>query len=571
MHYDARELARKFALKNALDYGKADTGAVLGKVLASHPELRKDIRAAAASVSEVVEQTNKMSREELEREFGAYVGEFEQKEREKAEKGAKPRMELDGAVVGKFATRFPPEPNGYMQVGHAMVTWLEREFADIYKGTLALYFDDTNPEKEKQEYVDGLKNDLAWLGVRFDREYYASDHIETLYGYARKLVNAGNAYVCTCDGERIKKLRFGGEACEHRERAANESAELLERMIKGAVDDGEAVLRLKLDMQASNTTLRDPVLLRVIKHSHYRQGEKYAAWPTYDFNTPVVDSVEGVTDAIRSKEYELRDELDMKILDMLGLRKPRIRSVARLEIRGNITSKRKTNELIAQGKLSGYDDPRLVTIAALRRRGIRPEAIRSFVLRFGMSKSEHTVPIDMLLAENREIIDGTAKRLFAVTEPVRVNVQSINVRSVTLRLHPSRDLGSRECSASGKLLISGSDARTLKQGSVFRFKDLVNVEVLGIGAEGVDAKAIGNEALDAPKFQWVDAERNVRCKLVEIGPLLAGDEFNAESLKEREAFAEEYANTLNKDDIVQFERIGFFKLDDTKEKKFIEL
>ncbi len=571
MHDDARKVAIKFAVKNAMDYGKADAKSVLSKVLAAYPELRKDVRAVIGEVDEAVERVNGMGQEELEREFGRYADEFRQKDREKAEKGAKPRMELEGAVVGRFATRFPPEPNGYMQVGHAMVTWLEREFADIYKGTLALYFDDTNPEKERQEYVDGLKKDLEWLGIRFDREYYASDHIEALYGYARELVRSGNAYVCTCEGELIKKLRFEGKACEHRDRAREDNEGLLEKMINRGFEDGEAVLRLKLDMQASNTTLRDPVLLRIVKHRHYRQGDRYAAWPTYDFNTPIVDSLEGITDAIRSKEYELRDELDMKILELLGLRKPRIRSVARLEIQGNITSKRKTNELIAQGRLSGYDDPRLVTIAALRRRGIRPEAIKSFVLRFGMSKSEHRVSMDMLLAENRQLIDGEAKRLFAVTEPVGLSVEGVDDGSVSLRLHPSRELGSRECKTSGELLISGSDAQTLRKGSVFRLKDLVNAEVTETGKGGIRARATGNEALDAPKFQWVDAKSGVRCKLVEIGPLLIGEEFNEDSIRERDAYAEAYVDGLAEDEIVQFERIGFFKLDDIRGKKFIGL
>jgi glutamyl-tRNA synthetase len=569
----ARHAARKFALKNAIDYGKAESGAVLNKVLSMEPEFRSAIKEMNVLVEEVVQEVNKMSKEERAQEFKQHAKEFEGKQKQKAEASAKPRMELEGAVVGKFATRFPPEPNGYLQLGHAKIAWLEREFAGIYKGTVALYFDDTNPEKEKQEYVDEIKKDLEWLGLRFEREYYASDHIEKMYAYAEKLISQGNAYVCTCDSEKIKKMRFEGKECEHRGQPKAENSKLFKKMLNGDFEDGGAALRLKLEMKAENTTMRDPVVLRIIRHEHYRQGTKYVVWPTYDFNTPIIDSIEGITDAIRSKEYELRDELDLKILEFLGLRRPTIRSIARLEIKDNITSKRKTNALIEKGKLSGYDDPRLITIAGLRRRGIQPQAIKEFVLRFGMSKTNSVVGIDMLLAENRKVIDDIAKRLFAVREPVEVGISGmpLDYKKVELNLHPKKNLGKRECSVSNRLLISGSDAKSLKPGHKFRFKDAFNVEVEKIGAKGIEAKFIGNENIDAPKFQWVDATHKVRCKLVEIGPLLVNDEFNEKSLTTSDAYAEEYVNRLEKDEIVQFERVGFFKLDDVKQKAFIAL
>lgn len=568
-----REIAKKFALKNALDYGKAEAGAVLNKVLAAEPRMRSEIRDLSVLVGEVVQEVNKMGRGDLVKAFGEYQKEFEKKDREKDERSAKPRMELEGAVVGKFSTRFPPEPNGYLQIGHAKIAWLEREFADIYKGTVALYFDDTNPEKEKQEYVDAIKKDLEWLGLGFEREYYASDHIEKSYAYADKLVGDRNAYVCTCDIEKIKKMRFESKECEHRKQSKSENAGLLKKMLDGGFKDGEAVLRLRLDVKAENTTMRDPVILRIIRHEHYRQGKKYVVWPTYDFNTPIVDSLEGITDAIRSKEYELRDELDMKILDLIGLRKPRIRSIARLEIKDNITSKRKTNELIEKGRLWGYDDPRLVTIAGLRRRGVQPQAIKEFVLRFGMSKTNSWVGIDMLLAENRKVIDDIAKRLFMVREPVELRIEGVprDYKKVSLRLHPSKDLGTRDCVVSDRLLISGSDAKTLKEGTTFRLKDLFNVEVKKMGGKGIGARFIGNESIDAPKFQWVDGVRNVKCKLISIGPLLVNDKFNEKSMSTSDGYAEDYVNNLQKEEIVQFERVGFFKLDDVKEKAFIAL
>ncbi len=568
-----RDEARKFALKNAQDYGKADPGAVLSKVLAAEPRLRQSIKELSLLVNEVVQEVNKMSEAQVQKEFDTHAKEFEKRERETQERNANPKMELDGAVAGKFATRFPPEPNGYLQLGHAKIAWLEREFADKYKGTVALYFDDTNPENEKQEFVEEIKKDLEWLGIKFEREYYASDHMGKIYEYAGKLTEHGDAYVCMCDSEKMKKMRFAGEECEHRKQSKAENVKLLRKMLDRGFKDGEAALRLKLDMKAENTTMRDPVILRIITHEHYRQGKKYAAWPTYDFNTPIVDSLEGITDAIRSKEYELRDELDMKILDLLGLRKPRIRSIARLEVKDNITSKRKTNALIEEGKLSGYDDPRLVTIAALRRRGVQPQAIKKFVLRFGMSKTNSEVSIDMLLAENRQVIDGIARRLFLVQEPTEVRIGGMpkERKAVKLNLHPTNEMGQRESSVSDALLISGSDAKTLKPGSVFRLKDLFNVKVEKAGKKEIEAKFLGNESVDAPKFQWVDSKRKVRCELVMVGPLLVGEKFNDKSLIKMEAYAEEFVNSLEKDEIVQFERVGFYKLDDVKQKTFIAL
>ncbi len=573
LDYKTRELARKYALKNAFDYGKADPGAVVSKVLASEPKMKESVKELAQLVAEVVKEVNKMSERDLSKALEAYTSEFEEREKEKREKSAKPKMELEGAVVGKFATRFAPEPNGYMQLGHAKMAWLGREFADIYKGTLALYFDDTNPEKERQEYVDAFKKDAEWLGIRFDREYYASDHVPEMYAHAGRLVDSGDAYVCACDGERIKKMRFDGEECEHRKQHKDRNRELWKKMLDGGFKDDEAVLRAKLDMKAENTTLRDPVLFRIVEHEHYRQGRKYKAWPTYDFNTPIVDSLEGITDATRTKEYELREELYYKILDLLKLRKPKMRNIARLEVKDNITSKRKTNELINEGKLTGYDDPRLVTVAGMRRRGIQPQAIRAFVLRFGMSNTNSWVGMDMLLAENRLVIDDAARRLFMVQEPVEVKVHGMpkDIRSVQLNLHPSKSMGQRECSVSDTLLISGSDAKTLKPGTRFRFKDLFNVEVEKKTGSGVEAKYVGNENIDAQKFQWVDSKNKVRCELLLIGTLLVGEKFNEKSLIKVEAYAEKFVDSLEKDEIVQFERVGFYKLDDVKQKTFIAL
>ena len=405
------EAAKKYAIKNAMDYGKANEGAVLSKVIAELRVGKDDIKSLSLKVKEIVAEVNLLTKEELAREYKKYEEEFGEAAKEKAAMSARHNFSIEGATEANFITRFPPEPGGYMHLGHAKPLFIEDELRRLYKGKLFLYFDDTNPDNERQEFVDSFRKDIGWLGVTFDREYYASDSIPVLYEYAKQAIEIKAAYVCTCSAEAISAGRTEGKACEHKASSTNRNAELWEKMLKGEFVDNEAVLRLNGDMSAANTTLRDPTLFRIKKTRHYRQGRKYAVWPTYDFCTPILDSINGITDVIRSKEYEMRDELYFAVLERLKLSMPRITSIARLEISNNLTSKRKIRQLIAERKVVGWDDPRLVTISGLRRRGIRPEAIREFALSFGMGKSESSVGLEKLLAYNRKIVEPGATRL----------------------------------------------------------------------------------------------------------------------------------------------------------------
>ncbi len=567
---DIREAIFIYSIKNALDYGKADSRSVLNKILAKIPEAKKDIRATSDIVDEIVLKVNAMDRSEIESEAKKHAGEFEEERKRKVEETSKPKMALEGAISGNFITRFPPEPSGYMHIGHAKAVFLEKEFANVYSGKINLYFDDTNPEKEKQEYVDAIKEDLEWLRISFDSEYYASDNMEIMYECASKIVSEAHGYICMCDADTIKNNRMHGVECVHRKQSREENMAYWKKMMDGSFNENEAVLRLASNMKSANSAMRDPTLFRIKKERHYRQGNKYSAWPTYDFNTPIIDSIKGVTDVIRSKEYELRDELYYRILDLLGFRKPILHSIARLEIEGNITSKRKQNELIKEGFISGYDDPRLATIAALRKRGIEPSAIREFVLRFGMSKADSVVPMEMLLAENRKIIDRKAKRLFLVENPVKIIVEDKTESAVKLRLHPNQDLGYKEYVVGNELLIDGSDAKSLKQGGTLRLKDLFAVEIMS-----TDGNIICRTAADSKEnlkiVQWVDAKKNVKCTLRKIGHLMSGDKINIKSIEDSEGYAEEYAANIKDGEFVQFERVGFFKLADSKHMLFTSL
>lgn len=567
----AKEEIKKIAIKNALDYGKAREGTVINGALSKFPELKSEIRELSLAVKAEVERVNKLKKEDLEEEASGYLKEFEAKEKEKAEKSAKPKMVLEGATKGNFLTRFAPAPNGYMQVGNGKAAFLEREFADIYSGKVALYFDDTNPEMDKQEFVDAFKKDLKWLGIDFDMEYYASDNIEALYGYASKLIDAGKVYVCMCEVEKIKEDRAAGRDCPHRSQKPKKNSELWKEMLDGKLKN--AILRFKGDMKSLNTVMRDPTFFRIKDEPHYRQGIKYRVWPTYDFNTPIMDSIKGVTDAMRSKEYELRDELYHTLLKALDLRDPRIHSFSRLDIENNLTSKRKIKELMKQKVLWGWDDPRLVTIAGLRRRGVSPKAIKEFVLRFGLSKSDAKVNIEMLLAENRKIIDSTSKRLFFVDKPLKLAVKGIpkNKIEIKIRAHPNEDLGYREYKLNGAFFINAYDADNLRTGDQIRLKDAFDIIIENAKGNTLEASYTAKEKKEAKKVQWVGQESYVRCKALMVGDLLRDDSFSKESLKVVEGYAEAYVNELDEGDHVQFERFGFFKFDKRKEMSFISL
>ncbi len=567
---DLSRVIRKYALKNAAEHGSARESTVLAKVLSVDPSLKKDMKTLAMQVASVVKEINAMDKDSLQRAYAEYEDEFEKAHSEKAAKSAEHSFYVEGAVEGSFKTRFAPEPSGYMHIGHAKAAFIEKELARIYKGSVSLYFDDTNPAKERQEFVDSLKKDAKWLGISFSDEYYASDNIEYEYKCAEKLIKEGYAYACFCNADMIGEKRGEGKGCGHRNQTEDANLSFWKNMINGEYGENQVSLRFKGDMQALNTVMRDPVLFRIKKDVHYRQGDKYAAWPSYDFNTPIIDSIKGITHAARSKEYELRDELYYKLLDLLEMRKPSIIEFSRLKVANNMTSKRDTNKLIEDGLVSGYDDPRLVTISALRKRGITPEAIRDFALRSGMSKSESTSSMEELLALNRRIIDNSSKRLFFVREPVKLEVAGVDKIDVKLPLHPNAEIGFREYSCGSVYYIDRNDADALEIGSTARLKGAFNIKVTEINDNMIKAEYKGTEKVDALIMQWVSEGNLVQATLTLIGDLLKDDEFNRSSMMKVNGYVESYASKLKDNDTVQFERIGFFKFD-AKEKTFFSL
>src|SRR5690554_6254998 len=331
---------------------------------------------------------------------------------------------------GRVHTRFPPEPNGYLHIGHAKAVCLNYGLAEKFRGRFNLRFDDTNPSKEEVEYVESIKEDLRWLGCDWeDRLYFASDYFEQLYDYAVQLIKTGHAYVCDLTPEEIRQYRGTltepGKESPYRNRSVAENLDLFRRMRAGEFPDGSRVLRAKIDMASPNLNLRDPVLYRVLHAVHHRTGDKWCIYPMYDFAHPLSDAVEGITHSVCSLEFEDHRPLYNWILDALAIKNPPQQiEFAQLNLNYTVMSKRKLRELVQEGRVSGWNDPRMPTLSGLRRRGYTPEAIRNFCERIGVAKSNSIVDIALLEHCLREDLNRRAPRRMAVLRPLRLVIEN---------------------------------------------------------------------------------------------------------------------------------------------------
>jgi glutaminyl-tRNA synthetase len=330
---------------------------------------------------------------------------------------------------GKVHTRFPPEPNGYLHIGHAKAICISFGTAEKYNGLYNLRFDDSNPIKEKQEYIDAIKKDIRWLGFDWeDREYYASDYFDQLYEWAVQLIKAGKAYIDDLSAEEIREYRGTltepGKESPYRNRSIEENLDLFERMKAGEFPDGTKVLRAKIDMAAPNINMRDPVMYRILHGSHHRQGNKWCIYPTYDWAHGQSDSIEGITHSLCSLEFEDHRPLYDWFLDQLGVHHPQQIEFARLNLNYTIMSKRRLIELVDNGHVNGWDDPRMPTLSSLRRRGYTPEVIRNFIERVGVAKADSVIDIALLEHCLREDLNKRAPRVMAVLHPLKVIIDN---------------------------------------------------------------------------------------------------------------------------------------------------
>ncbi len=340
-----------------------------------------------------------------------------------------------GKFGGRLMTRFPPEPNGYLHIGHAKSICLNFGLAQEFGGICNFRFDDTNPSKEEVEYVDSIQEDVRWLGFDWgDRLYYASDYFDKLYDYAVQLIRKGKAYVCDLSAEQIREFRgtltAPGKDSPYRNRSIDENLDLFGRMRAGEFEDGARVLRAKIDMASGNINMRDPVMYRIKKESHHRTGDKWCIYPMYDYAHGISDSIEGVTHSICTMEYEDHRPLYDWFIDELNIYHPQQIEFARLNLSYTVLSKRRLLKLVNGGFVAGWNDPRMPTLAGIRRRGYTPESIRNFCERIGVGKRESTAALELLEFCVREDLNKRAPRVMAVLRPLKVVIDNYNAGEV---------------------------------------------------------------------------------------------------------------------------------------------
>lgn len=445
--------------------------------------------------------------------------------------------DLKNGVYDRVQTRFPPEPNGYLHIGHAKAISIDFSTAEKYGGTCNLRFDDTNPVKEDVEYIDAIKEDIEWLGFHWANVYFASDYFDFLYECALKLIDKGLAYVDESSAEEIREMRGTltepGTESPFRNRPVSETKELFRRMTEGKFENGAMVLRARIDMTSSNLNMRDPVIYRIMKASHHRTGDKWCVYPMYDFAHPLSDAKEGVTHSLCSLEFENHRPLYNWFLKALDIpNPPRQIEFARMNVNYTLTSKRKCLKLVSDGLVSGWDDPRMATICGMRRRGYPAAAIRAFIDKIGVSKAYSVIDYALLEACVRDYLNENAERAMAVLRPLKViidNYPKDKTESIAVDINPAKpELGKREVMFSREIYIEREDFMLDPPGKYFRLCPAKEVRLKGAyyikyashetGDDGeitavhctYDPESFGGETPDGRKVKgtlhWVSAD-----------------------------------------------------------------
>ena len=509
-----------------------------------------------------------------------------------------------GKNAARVHTRFPPEPNGYLHIGHAKSICLNFGVAAEFGGKCNLRLDDTNPTKEETEYVDSIRNDVHWLGFDWqDREFYASDYFEFFYTQAVKLIEIGKAYVDSLSAEEIRAhrgtLKEPGKNSPYRERGVQENLDLFQGMRDGQFADGTHVIRAKIDMSASNVVMRDPTIYRIRKAEHHRTGDKWRIYPMYDFAHCLSDYKEGITHSLCTLEFDNNRELYYWILDTLGL-VPHAQQIefARMNLTHTVLSKRKLIQLVQEKHVNGWDDPRMPTISGLRRRGCPPEALRNFCARIGISRAENMIEYGMLEFCMREHLNAVAPRLMAVLDPVKVVIENYPEGQhewFDMPLNPEdASQGSRKVPFGRELFIEREDFKEeapkkfhrLAPGKEVRLRYAYYITcrevVKNQGGEVVELRCTydpstkGGWSDDGRKVKgtlhWVSAPHAVRAEvrlyesLFNVENPAAEEDFlaclNNDSLKVVDGLLEPALNELATGTLVQFERIGYFRKDE---------
>lgn len=557
MSKNLSEIIYKYALLNAIKHeGKAEVGPVISKVIAENPELKASAREIVQLVKEIVSRVNSMSIEEQRKEIESKYPELlEEKKIEERKKSLPPLSNVKGSVV----TRFAPNPDGPLHLGNARAAILSYEYARMYKGKFILRFDDTDPKVKKpiSEAYEWIKEDLKWLGINWDLEVYASDRLELYYKYARELIERGYAYVDTCSSLEFKKFRdskgtLKEPECLHRSSSIETNLELFDKFLSGEFKEGEAVVRLKTDLNSPDPSQIDWVMLRIIdteRNPHPRVGSKYFVWPTYNFASAIDDHELNITHVLRAKEHMSNTEKQRWIFKYMGWNFPDVLQFGRLKLEGFMMSKSKIKGMLEKG--TTRDDPRLPTLAGLRKRGILPDTIKDVIIDVGIKTNDATISFENIAAINRKKLDPIAKRLMFVSEWEEYVIEIPEPITAKIPLIPSKPELYRTINVNpgDKVLIEAKDAQ-----GIIRLMDLCNVVVDKNNHKLIFHSKTLDDAkkISAKIVQWVKDEEKVSVKVVKA---------EGDKIKTINGYGEKMIKELNVDEVVQFFRFGFVRID----------
>ena len=520
--------------------------------------------------------------------------------------------DLASGVKSRVQTRFPPEPNGYLHIGHAKALCIDFSTAEKYNGICNLRFDDTNPSREDVEYIDAIKEDIKWLGFHWDNVFFASSYFDFVYDCAIKLIKDGKAYVDDLSADEIREYRGTltepGRESPYRNRSVEENLDLFKRMTDGEFGNGEKVLRAKIDMSSPNLNMRDPVIYRISHVSHHQTGDKWCVYPMYDFAHPLSDAKEGVTFSLCSLEFENHRPLYNWVVDQIGFDEPpRQIEFARLNINYCVTSKRKLLEMVNKGIVSGWDDPRMITLCGMRRRGYSAAAVRDFIDRVGVSKADSTVDYGLLEACVRDDLNAKAPRAMAVLRPLKVVIDNYpegQSEDFEGELHPEHpEFGTRKVTFSRELYVEQDDfmAEPVKKyfrlfpGNEVRFKSAYFIKCNSYDTDEngnvtclhctYDPESRGGNSPDGRKVKgtihWVNANDCKQCEVRLYDRLFSAeepgkngdyfDDLNPDSLEVIEnCLLEGGFENAKPGDTFQFMRNGYFCVDkDSTEDKLV--
>ncbi|MBQ1268860.1 MAG: glutamine--tRNA ligase/YqeY domain fusion protein [Clostridia bacterium] len=504
--------------------------------------------------------------------------------------------ELESGKVTAIQTRFPPEPNGYLHVGHAKSMCINFGIAKKYGGKCNLFLDDTNPSKEKTEFVEAIQADIKWLGFSWAEIHYASDFFDKIYELAEKLIVEGKAYVSDETAEEIRQRRGTltqpGEESPYRNRSAEESLTLFREMREGKYADGEKVLRAKIDMASPNINMRDPVIYRILRATHHRTGDKWCIYPMYDYAHPICDAMQGVTHSLCTLEFEDHRPLYNWVTENCGFaHPPRQIEFARLNITNTLMSKRYLKKLVEDGAVDGWDDPRMSTLSGIRNRGIPAEALIDFCERIGVCKANSEVEAGYLEAVTRDYLNIHADRAMAVANPLKVKLINAKEETLSFEYNPNEpEKGSREISFSDEIYIDADDFSLdpppkyhrlkkdgyvrLKNAYIIKYEDVVldeNGNPAELVCSVVEGSKSGNDTSGVKckgVIQWVDAKTCVDAELRRYSSLLkdaeyAGQDFgerlNYDSVSVKHGKAEAYLAQIPQGERLQILRTGYYK------------